>query len=185
MDAKTTTRTHCRRGHELTEENIYRRPNGRRSCRTCRRSSKRRWANGEHSCVDPIERPADLELAWAAGFIDGEGCFTLIKQKDMADEYRRPHVTAVQVRREPIDKLAEMFGGSVTWTGAAWQWCPSTKAMVVFIPWLLPYFMVKRGEAEIVLAYALTVRPGGRLSSSIRSERLRLVESMREIRPMR
>lgn len=34
-------KTHCKRGHEFTEENIYRVPNGR-SCWTCRRERDRR-----------------------------------------------------------------------------------------------------------------------------------------------
>ena len=35
-------KTHCLRGHELTEENVYIRPStGSRSCRTCRRQHKK------------------------------------------------------------------------------------------------------------------------------------------------
>ena len=34
-------RTHCARGHELTEANTYRRPNGERECRICRRMGQR------------------------------------------------------------------------------------------------------------------------------------------------
>lgn len=34
-------KTHCSQGHPYTEENLYRRSNGRRECRTCRNELKR------------------------------------------------------------------------------------------------------------------------------------------------
>lgn len=36
-------KTHCKRGHEFTAENTYVRPDGRRSCRQCRREYNRKW----------------------------------------------------------------------------------------------------------------------------------------------
>jgi len=42
-------------------------------------------------------------LAWAAGFLEGEGSFS--------QRYNR--VTASQVNREPLDLLAALFGGTV------------------------------------------------------------------------
>src|SRR5690606_18841648 len=36
-------RTHCRRGHPLTDENTYVSPTGARACRTCRRERNRRY----------------------------------------------------------------------------------------------------------------------------------------------
>lgn len=39
-------KTHCKRGHEFTEENTYRRPgNTARNCRTCRRIRKQNYTN--------------------------------------------------------------------------------------------------------------------------------------------
>jgi hypothetical protein len=34
-------KTHCKRGHEFTEENTYVRPNGRRQCRICTREQRK------------------------------------------------------------------------------------------------------------------------------------------------
>lgn len=36
--------THCQNGHELTDDNVYLRPNGRRECRTCRSKAFRKWS---------------------------------------------------------------------------------------------------------------------------------------------
>lgn len=36
-------KTHCKHGHEFTEENTYVRPTGTRECRTCRRRIRRRY----------------------------------------------------------------------------------------------------------------------------------------------
>ena len=41
---KKATKTHCKRGHEFTPENTYRRPRGGRACRTCVRF----WVRGQY-----------------------------------------------------------------------------------------------------------------------------------------
>ena len=49
-----------------------------------------------------------LDIAWAAGFIEGDGSF----------HYSTcPYVSAVQMTTEPLEKLLRLFGGKVyTWT---------------------------------------------------------------------
>lgn len=37
-------KTHCPQGHEYSEENTYRKPNGHRECRTCQRYQRRKRA---------------------------------------------------------------------------------------------------------------------------------------------
>lgn len=46
---------------------------------------------------------ATAEIFWAAGFIDGEGCFS--------SERHCPVVSAVQKERWPLDRLQRLFGG--------------------------------------------------------------------------
>jgi hypothetical protein len=41
-------KTHCIRGHEYTEDNIYINRSGRRSCRTCRNDARRRYYNTKY-----------------------------------------------------------------------------------------------------------------------------------------
>lgn len=40
--AVNARKTHCPQGHAYSEENTYRRPNGNRKCRICKREAKRK-----------------------------------------------------------------------------------------------------------------------------------------------
>ncbi len=47
-------KTHCKRGHELTAENVYVRPNGGRRCIECARMTARVWASERY---EPRRQP--------------------------------------------------------------------------------------------------------------------------------
>lgn len=53
---------------------------------------------------DAAREPSAVDIAWAAGFLEGEGSFTATSS---------PIVTATQVNREPLERLQEIFGGSI------------------------------------------------------------------------
>ena len=57
----------------------------------------------------------EIELAWAAGFLDGEGNFRS-GHGIQRGKYLRVYLnfSACQVPREPLDRLAAVLGGSVT-----------------------------------------------------------------------
>lgn len=46
------------------------------------------------------------EIAWAAGFIEGEGCVQVTNFKSIV-------LSAVQISREPLDRLVRLFGGTI------------------------------------------------------------------------
>lgn len=91
------------------------------------------------------------DLAWAAGFLEGEGCFS---------NYGSPIVTAAQVQREPLDRLSFMFGGNITYrkiNGAAgrsiWTWrTHAYRAAEIMMTLYVPMSPKRKGEIE----YALT-----------------------------
>lgn len=63
------------------------------------------WAGCEKkSTLRASTRPSMRDLAWAAGFLEGEGCFSSIRGS--------ARILAVQVNREPIDRLLSVFGGA-------------------------------------------------------------------------
>lgn len=141
-----------------------------------------------------------LDLAWAAGFLDGEGCFTLVKMSGATNPSQRSlYVGASQSTREPLEKLQSLFGGKLsirsrpTDKGTVMHvWLLGQRSAVVaeFIPQVLPYLVVKRREAEILLEFAATVRRRGRprrgvTDSTSQDEiatRMRLIAEMDTIR---
>ena len=57
----------------------------------------------------------EVNLAWAAGFIDGEGCFVHVKThrpngKMYSDGVR---LSAAQVNKEPLERLQKILGGKI------------------------------------------------------------------------
>lgn len=68
-------------------------------------------------------RPTTIDLAWAAGFLEGEGGF------HGAHKIKgRVQLDAVQVQRDPIDRLQRFFGGKIVQYKSgpqrrpAWRW---------------------------------------------------------------
>ena len=56
---------------------------------------------------------SEVDFAWAAGFIDGEGSFTVQKTKYKDKEYLYKRISAPQINREPLDRLSKILGGKV------------------------------------------------------------------------
>ncbi len=50
------------------------------------------------------------DLYWAAGFIEGEGCFNGVKIRGGPSQ---PRITAPQVDREPLARLQSILGGAI------------------------------------------------------------------------
>src|SRR4051794_32131990 len=100
-----------------------------------------------------------LQIAWAAGFLDGEGCFSLSKSsgKGCHETTRNAALSACQIRKAPLEKLAGLFGGNVNVARthdkgqAIYQWCITGSQLVPVIEDLLPHLVGKRDEAQAVL----------------------------------
>lgn len=105
------------------------------------------------------EIPADLSvafLAWAAGFVDGEGCIRAhVTRNDNTGPVATPTTTRLrlvvgQKVREPLDLLCDGFG-----VGGVYQrrlsrlyiWNVNTRQAEQVIRALLPYLVVKKADA--------------------------------------
>lgn len=105
--------------------------------------------------IEPTRVPPEV-AAYAAGMIDGEGCVTLAR----FGGYFSTQLTMAQVDRIPLDWLRMHFGGSVhlgfrgnNRCRPAFKWVLSSRQVRRTLPAVLPYLIVKRRHAEIVLAW--------------------------------
>ena len=102
------------------------------------------------------------DIAWAAGFLDGEGSFVLVNYQDKGISRRRTSISADQILREPLDKLVKAIGGSVSGpirnTSAGnpiYRWVLRGNAITA-LEALIPHLTVKKERAELLLRYART-----------------------------
>jgi hypothetical protein len=97
--------------------------------------------------------PAATDLAWAAGFLDGEGHFGAYP--------RYVSLEALQTgTRAPLVKLQEMFGGALNErrgqrTGHVWK-LSSPLGVRRALMLLLPYLVGKRRQGELLLLSSMT-----------------------------
>lgn len=109
----------------------------------------------------------DLQVAWAAGFVDGEAHIGInrirdrrVAGSDQRDWRLNPRITVGQTAIEPLDRLVAIFGGAVALRGAptclrhrrAWVWrLGGARQVRPALVAMLPMLTVKRAEAEVVI----------------------------------
>jgi len=70
--------------------------------------AKIRRRRTEDSTITKARRsPSARDLEWAAGFLEGEGSFQHVHRSEV--------VSAGQVAKEPLTKLQDIFGGTLSW----------------------------------------------------------------------
>lgn len=99
--------------------------------------------------------PAE-EAAYFAGFFDGEGCVG-IKKPSKQRQLHQAYATVSQVRVEVLRKMKASFGGNIHFsksggTNGIWCWQSSGILHTIrVLKTLLPYLVVKKAEAEVVI----------------------------------
>jgi hypothetical protein len=104
------------------------------------------------------------DLAWAAGFLQGEGCFLINLGREGRNA--RPKVTATQTEQAPIVRLQELFGGCVNYAPArgnhreTWCWTGSTRFCQELLPKIVPYLCGDKAMQAAYLAdFANSLQP--------------------------
>lgn len=103
-------------------------------------------------------------LAYIAGFLDGEGCISLSSN----GTNRSVRVTFVQCDIRPLEKIQSLLGGAGQLTvfnsrrASKKKWKThrykvSGPGAVYLLEELLPYLIVKKEQAEIVIKYQKTL----------------------------
>jgi len=117
--------------------------------------------------------------AWAAGFMDGEGHFSVAIGRKSTVNARQSiscTITATQVSREPLDRFMLLYGGKVMFIDRKdpsgrqqnvhrWYVCDSVRIGSI-IPLWLPYLTVKLDEAEVMLQIVNLTPARGHISHS-------------------
>lgn len=116
----------------------------------------------------------ELDYAWAAGFVDGEGSIMLSLSRRKSIK-RRGHVESKagqvyvhfrvgQTDQAPLDKLMLLFGGKVTVLNMDmpsrrknvlqfYEWNSFGATAVAALRKIVPYLMVKKSQAELAIEY--------------------------------
>lgn len=120
-----------------------------------------------------IVMPTAAEIAYAAGFFDGEGSVTIGVNRS----HKRTHnpvytmrIGASQVDASPLFWLLDRWGGSVqpvarktTQNNQVHIWGCFSRNAAKFLTDVLPFLIVKRERAEVALRFqAQTFQPGAR-----------------------
>lgn len=95
-----------------------------------------------------------MELAWAAGFVEGEGCFGWYGGTPRASGKPRAFSAVVAVsqnEREPLDRLAEIFGVGIVHPKrnrkrVAWEWRVNGHAAIPVMEELMPLLTTRRQD---------------------------------------
>lgn len=95
----------------------------------------------------------EIDIAWAAGLFEGEGCFVFT--------YGKPKSAQIQMTDlDVLEKIHRLFGGTLNSSGKrqehwkeCWRWSVFSNDAKSFIEKILPYMMERRrGRAEEWLA---------------------------------
>lgn len=122
-------------------------------------------------------------LAWAAGFVDGEGCITISHRR--SDNGHFVVLTVVQIAQAPLHILQSLFGGSISAKTRyrsdlrqVWFWKTTTKQAGAALVELRPYLVVKAAEADIAIEFQRSI--GRAIKNSVTPEDRIFRQTLRE-----
>ncbi len=99
----------------------------------------------------------DQQHIWAAGFLDGEGCFSIAKTFDKKyDKHRYIIRVAVSQKHEaPLKVLEKLFGGTTHFSPKQnfYQWAVQTKLAYRMCGAVLPYLVLKQQQAVGLISF--------------------------------
>jgi hypothetical protein len=120
-----------------------------------------------------MPEPSDTDWAYAAGFVDGEGCIAIVRSFSPArDLYQYSvHVVVANSDRRVLDWMHGFWGGWVvavsTRTGLArpsWTWrTPTGASAKPFLTGIRPWLRLKGPQCENAVAMIELLAPGRRL----------------------
>lgn len=115
------------------------------------------------------DSPSPAQVAWAAGFFDGEGSVYLKR----SHERHLPAVVVGNTVRLPLEELQRWYGGTIyamkvkDGRRPCWAWQVSgARGVRPFLLSVREHLRVKRQQADVMLDFCeLIASPGGRPTS--------------------
>lgn len=146
--------------------------------------------------------PTPTELAWAAGFFDGEGCVIveLAKNDKCLHGYRTVlHTQVTQTSLQCLELFLGWFGGKIvtsrnkTPNGRRWsvqyRWGIKNDGSIQFLKQIRPYLIVKADQVDVALKYPLCRddgvkygNPGNPIPDHVMQARLDIRKMLQNIR---
>lgn len=133
----------------------------------------------------------EIERAYAAGLIDGEGCIDIgYNKKSIYNTYGQfyPRVTVHITDKSVLDWLMGLWGGSIfiRKTGLphwkqSYDWKLQSVKALDFITDIKPYLIIKSDQAEAFLKFNTTVR-GTKVTDTERDMRLNIMNELKELK---
>ena len=122
--------------------------------------------------------------AWAAGFIDGEGCI------HCGVSHGQPRIKLMvgQVDQRPLQKLSEMFGGAIVLHAKAkgnsresWRWQVQGRTAQKILKDLMPYLVSKIDEAKLALEFDCG-KDGHKPEDFVVQKRYEIMQQLKEMK---
>ena len=148
----------------------------------------------------PIQKEIDMSkshrLAWAAGFIDGDGFISIqdrnsrINGKQYKGYYLR--LGACQANLAPLKELQSLFGGSIRVKNSGpnkegynrkeqWVWTLSTNAVKEALLQIIPFMIHKKEVAQLALDFQATMGTTKQVSEDTKTYRALLQMKIKAI----
>lgn len=130
------------------------------------------------------------DLAWLAGFLDGEGCIGIYRHKSNTSRGYQLRVCVINTDLPSLLKFKFAFGGSI-WehdrkgslgSKPCWEWQVTAAMAEKAVQQLLPYLVTKAPQGRIALRFRQTYDPHypkrKGLSEEIRVSRAALAQEL-------
>ena len=120
----------------------------------------------ESAQQEPRSVPSETDLAWAAGFIDADGCVSVQRSPAVSQTFRGGYyyslsVQGINTHLGALERLQGMFGGAVRarkqggspHSAITHDWRILNRAAGEVLELLIPYLIIKRERAELALVF--------------------------------
>ncbi len=172
---KNHPRWHCRYCNTTKDPSDFSPHRSMTRCKECwlvygREYNKKRYIKGRaqrgqqytDGLIARQRRPCPFtptECAYAAGFVDGEGCISVYAQKSYDSEGRAMAVRVSNTVRSVIEWFHARWGGSIGQSKAkgnqsvAYHWAISANKALLFLDDIYPYLLIKKRQAKWARRY--------------------------------